>query len=398
METIKPLYLDEKVKSMLPKKIEVYTDHGTFKFSISDVTREADILRISYNGSTYEETGEALADGEPDFVVFDLHFQTVENKLQIIVNISYGDTMVSEFKLLQPNIVKVGHYEGIGSKASPDTHFGFSDNTLKDLVKIFNSFDAGFQLTTNDFKFIDKYPDSYQHHEAVKLMPLSDRQKILLIDNSKPPKHRFIDNLKYYLSNRGIEFVKVTNINEAYSIEPRTIIGIIMSGSEYNIDNSPQKQELFSWAIQNFTCPTLAICYAAQSMMNHYGAKLYRGKLLHDNLKFDQFKEHKLLDGIDCQKFQFNFSFRDYITACPNGFEEVARIGKRVVFAANDAKKEYAIFFHPENMEFTQKFLDNFLDLIHPAQREQEKILNGKFESRILNFTNFRNLKSQRIR
>ena len=146
----------------------------------------------------------------------------------------------------------------------------------------------------------------------------------------------------------------------------------------------PEKQGLFKWAITNFTCPTIAICYAAQSMMKHYGTDLYRGKQLHDNLKFSKYKKHWLLEGIDCKTQQFSFSFSDYIKEVPAGFDAIAKIGDRIVFASNDTEKEWAIFFHPENIESTFKVLDNFMNIIHPAQAEQDKIKNGKFESRII--------------
>lgn len=367
--------LDENIKSRFPKKIEVYTDHGSFSYNIGDVTREGDIVRVAYQGSTYEKTGDPLADGEPDYVNFDIHFIRKGTNLKTIVNITYGDAMVSEFSLETPNKIKVGHYEGIDSKSSPETHFGFTDSTLNSLVQLFNSFDKNYKFTISDFKFIDKYFDTYQHNEKINLMPLSNNEAILLIDNSKPPKHRFITNLKNYLTSRGINFVQVSNLEQAEeSIQMNKIIGVVMSGSDHNIDNSPEKQKLFKWAITNFTCPTIAICYAAQSMMKHYGATIYRGKLLHDNLKFTDCVQHHLLDGIDCNKYQFNFSFRDYIKEVPKGFEVIAKVDNRVVLAANDEKKEYALFFHPENIEFTHKVLDNFIRLIHPAQAEQEKI------------------------
>lgn len=380
----------ENIRNLFPKKIQVYTEHGTFNYDLGDVTREALIVRAAYNGSTYQKTDNALADGEPDFVCFDIHFINEGKKLKLAIDITYGDSMVSQFTMIEPNVIKIGKYEGIDSKLAPETHFGFSDKTLNNLIELFNKFNDNFKFTKNDFKFLDKYPDTYQHNEQVKLMPLSNTQKILLVDNSKAPKHRFIQNIINYLTTRGIEFTKINSLSEKNKINPREIVGIIMSGSDYNIDNSPEKQELFKWAITNFTCPTIAICYAAQSMMKHYGSTIYRGKLLHDNLKFSYFKKHDLLSGIDCEKFQFSFSFKDYIKEAPNGFDEIAKIGKRIVLAANDAKKEYALFFHPENIELTQKVLDNFIDLIHPAQKEQDKILSGKFESyEIIKFKDF---------
>lgn len=371
--------LDENIKAKFPKQIEVYTDHGSFKYNIGDVTREGDIVRAAYQGSTYEKTGDPLADGEPDYVNFDIHFLRKGTNLKTIINITYGDAMVSEFSLEAPDKVKVGHYEGIDSKSSSETHFGFNEETLNSLINLFNSFDKNYRFNRKNFNFLDKYFDTYKHNEGINLMPLSNNEVILLIDNSKPPKHRFINNLKNYLSMRGIQFIQVSQLETAYdSIKHHKVKGIIMSGSDYNIDNSPEKQKLFKWAITNFTCPTLAICYAAQSMMNHYGATLYRGKLLHDNLTFSYSKEHPLLNGIDCEKYQFSFSFRDYIRKAPAGFEEIAKVDNRIVFAANDVKKEYALFFHPENIEMTQKVLDNFIRMIHPAQAEQEKIIGMK--------------------
>ena len=88
-----------------------------------------------------------------------------------------------------------------------------------------------------------------------------------------------------------------------------------------------------------------------------------------------------------CNKYQFSFSFKDYIRKAPEGFEEIAKIGNRVVFAANDIKKEFAIFFHPENIELTHKVLDNFIRMIHPAQSEQEKIIG--IQESIIKFKDF---------
>jgi GMP synthase-like glutamine amidotransferase len=382
--------LQENIRERFPQTLSCYTDHGTFTYKLGDCTREGDILRAAYNGSTYEKTGNPLDDGEPDFIGLDIHFMSQNNQLKTNVIITYGDAVVSEFNMLPPNKVKVGHYEGIDSMASPETHFGFNDNSLRDIVKLFNSFDKSYKFTTNEFKFIDKYLDSYTHNESVNLMPLSHKQTLMLIDNTKPPKHRFISKVEDWLRSRGINYVKVSSLEEGINLENKAnIVGIIMSGSDYNVDDSPQKQKLFRWAITNFNCPTLAICYAAQNMMRHYGAKLYRGDTMHDNLEFTQFKDHDLLNGVDCSNHQFSFSFKDFITEAPAGFEEIAKVGKRVVFAANDKKKEWALFFHPEAMEYTQKVLDNFMRMIHPAQSEQEKILKGKFESRILDWKGF---------
>jgi GMP synthase-like glutamine amidotransferase len=374
--------MSEDVKSRIPKKLEVYTDHGTFRYTIGDITREPDILRLAYNGVSAEQTGDVLSDGEPDFIGFDIHFAMHGNKLKTIVNITYGDSMKSEFSLMAPNRVKVGHYEGVGSMADPETHFGFSDGSLKDIVQMFNSFDRSYRFQVSDFKFIDKYLDSYEHNESAKITPLSTGQSVLLIDNSKPPKHRFILKVKEYLRIRGVDYVVVSNMEDVKLVSGRTgIAAVILSGSDRTIDDSPEQHRLFKWAVENFDCPTLGICYGAQTMMSYRGARVLRGDLVHDNLPFSEWEQHPLLTGINCDKFQFSFSFRDFIRKPPPGFRTVAKVGKRVAIAADDNRKEYALFFHPENIEFTHKVLDNFLRMVHPAQAEQDKILSGRFES-----------------
>lgn len=374
--------MSEDVKSRLPKTIEVYTDHGTFRYSLGDVTREPDILRVAYNGVTAQETGDVLSDGEPDFVVFDIHFTMHGQRLRTIVNITYGDAMKSEFSLAAPSKVTIGHYEGTGSMADPETHFGFSDDTLRELVRVFNSFDPSYRFRPSHFKFIDKYLDTYEQTESAKIAPLSPGQAMLLIDNSKPPHHRFIQKIRDYLRSRGIEHVSVSSLEEAKEVTGRMgVTGIIMSGSDRNIDDSPENQRLFRWATESFRCPTLAICYAAQTLMRHRGARVLRGGLLHDNLKLTEWEEHPLLGGVDCSRHQFSFSFRDFIRKSPPGFRTIAKVGDRVAISVNDDEREYALFFHPENMEFTHRVLDNFLRMVHPAQAEQDKILSGRFES-----------------
>jgi GMP synthase-like glutamine amidotransferase len=385
--------MSEDIKQRLPIRLEVYTDHGSFTYSVGDVTREPDVLRVAYNGSTADATGEVLADGEPDFVMFDIHFAMHGDRLKTMVNITYGDAMKSEFSLMPPNKVKVWHYEGVGSMADPETHFGFSDRSLKDLVGVFNSFHPSYRFKVGDFKFIDKYLDTYEHNESAKITPLSPEQTLLLIDNSKPPHHRFIRKIRDYLRSRGVDHLSVSNLEEAKEVTGRVgVAGIIMSGSDHNIDDSPENQKLFRWATESFRCPTLAICYAAQTMMRHRGARVLRGELMHDNVKFTEWEQHPLLSGVDCDRFQFAFSFRDFIRKSPPGFRTIAKVGDRVALSVNDDEGEYALFFHPENMEFTHRVLDNFLRMVHPAQAEQDKILSGRFESmrHIRGFDDFR--------
>ncbi len=150
--------LDKNIEKFLPKKIEIVTSNGRFKLDKCDLTREIDILRVNYWHSTAEEKNDALADGEPDYLELDMHFVKNKKGLKILVDVTYGDFMASEFSIFN-NKVSIIHYNGIGSKQDPKTHFGFSKDSLKGLISFFNRF--GFKLSPNQFKFIDEFPDSF---------------------------------------------------------------------------------------------------------------------------------------------------------------------------------------------------------------------------------------------
>ena len=98
-----------------------------------------------------------------NFLEFDIHTSRNERGIKLNVDITYGDSMASEFSIESPNKINVIHYTGINSKYDPKTYFGFTDETINDLVNLFNSFNQDFKLTSDDFKFIDKDPDSYKH-------------------------------------------------------------------------------------------------------------------------------------------------------------------------------------------------------------------------------------------
>ena len=56
-----------------------------------------------------------------------------------------------------PNKVHVIEYTSWKSKTDPsNTVFALADKSLKEFVDFLNKF-SGFELTVNDFKFLDKY-------------------------------------------------------------------------------------------------------------------------------------------------------------------------------------------------------------------------------------------------
>lgn len=377
-------HFNENFKDIFPKEIQVYTSYGTFKYNIGDFTREGDIVRVVYHGCSAEKTGDVLSDGEPDFIGFDIHFINNSRGKKTLIDITYGDHVVSEFSIESPNKVSVIHYDGVGSKADRDTHFGFDDKSLQDIVNLFNKFDKSYKLSTKDFTFIDKYPDTYNVKESAKISPISENETILIVDNSNPETHKYVNNLLNYLRTRGINNNIVIKKEDIKKVDKK-IIGVILSGSEYRINQ--HKLDVNDYVLENLKCPILGICFGFQSICKHYGGDIKEGDKHHEHRKLSKYRKHKLFDGLDVNKTQFSFSFNDYPTSCPNGFKVLSLIDDNITGICNDSKKIYGVLFHPEDLERTHVVIDNFLSMCHHGQDEIENLKQGKFQ--IKNYKQF---------
>lgn len=146
------IFNEEWFHKFLPDNIEVITSNGLFNMKKNQMTMTPELIRFSY--VQYEL-------GEPCFLVFDIHIVKDNNgeegdsdSLRLNVDITYGNRMASSFAIESPNKVKIILYDGKDSKYDPENTFGFTDKSLEDLIKFFNSF--GYKLTMEDLYFIDK--------------------------------------------------------------------------------------------------------------------------------------------------------------------------------------------------------------------------------------------------
>lgn len=194
---------------LLPKSLVVITDNGEFKLERDNVVdKNADYpeqiynlmtsVSIPYSQNTMEEEdGDALADGEPDTLQFDIYI-VKNNKgdsnnpdtLRLNIDMTYGDNMQCAFTIekMEDGSTKVEchHYNGKNSIYDPETYFGFSDESLADLVDFFNRF--GFDTTPEDFKFIDS--DQYSYHYDKPIVKDKEIANMTLANNPE------IDELK----------------------------------------------------------------------------------------------------------------------------------------------------------------------------------------------------------
>lgn len=376
---------DEKVKKSFPNELEIYTSDGNYKLVKSDITRENDIIRAFYYQNTAND-GNVTKDGEPDTLSLDIHFVKNENGFKTLVDIIYGDQIKSEFSIESPNKITISHYNGIGSVADKYSQFGFEDKSINDLVNFFNNFNFGYKLSSDDFKFIDKYPDTYQN-ESIKLTPLPNNKKILIINNSGTTDNMYLNNIVNYLRMRGIEHIITSKIEEIPNF--KNIIGAISTGSDLRSENS----DGLSFEIyKNLKKPILGICYGFQSMVKFYGGTLKdSGNFTHKHLKLTKANtNHSLFKDMDLGNIEFSFSFHDIIDKDPNGFKQIAMLKDIVVGISNEQRQRYGLLFHPEDKEMSYPVLDNFIRMCTGGVDEQEKLKMGQFEN-LVNFKNFIN-------
>jgi len=161
---------DQDIKSFLPEEVNIETTYGKHTLKKSDVMLNGDLIQITYYQNTPEENDDDVtADGEPDYLCFDIHTikendgsEANGDNLRLNIDMTYGDAMVSEFTIEAPNKVVPHHYTGANSLYDPKFVFGFDDESLQALVDFFNRFSDNYNLTKDDFKFLDKDPNSYK--------------------------------------------------------------------------------------------------------------------------------------------------------------------------------------------------------------------------------------------
>ena len=157
-ELYKVPVISQESKKLLPQELKIVSSNGEFTLKLTDYLVNLPKIYTSYHHSTPEKTDDVLSDGEPDYLCVDLNMMKVDDKLEINVEITYGDAMMFEFKVSKGKI-DVFHYNGFGSKFDPNYKFYFSEESIMDLLHFFNRF--GFGLERNEFNFLDSEEDSY---------------------------------------------------------------------------------------------------------------------------------------------------------------------------------------------------------------------------------------------
>jgi hypothetical protein len=170
---------DNNWTKLLPQELNIITHNGEFNLKVKGLETEhgypgiynlMNSISFIYSHNTVEsEDNDVTADGEPDTLQFDIAMvkdndgsdANPKKALRLNIDLTYGDSMMYAFTIDYPNKVHVHHYNGKDSLYDSETHFGFTDESLKELIVFFNRF--GFTTTAEDFTFIDSDLDSYDY-------------------------------------------------------------------------------------------------------------------------------------------------------------------------------------------------------------------------------------------
>lgn len=214
---------------LLPEQLIIVTENGEFTLSreskLSDTGHPIDIsnlmncLQIIYIQHTQQEKdGDVNADGEPDYMCIDITLVKDNNgqeanpdTLKLNVDITYGDHMQYSFTIDKSG-VNVHHYTGKNSLYDPETFWGFSDESLEKLVEFFNRF--GFDTTIDDYKFIDKDPDSYQYEKPIHKE--KDLDSMIKVDNQEIIDLKGGDKISHWHGKKKVSTFE-SFVNENYN-------------------------------------------------------------------------------------------------------------------------------------------------------------------------------------
>ena len=190
----------------------------------------------------------------------------------------------------------------------------------------------------------------------------TNKDLIIVIDNTMPPEKKYLSNIINYLENSNI-FYKIATEPEhilEYS-KNYNIIGALSTGSDYRVNKDSNR--LSYKALQYLECPILAMCFGFQSMSKFYGVEIQSESETKDNLYVTSFDEsHFLFRDIDLKTTKVSFCFHDYPSEVPEGFTKIAEIDGKIAGVSNNHLKRYGLLFHPEDLTSTQIILNNFIE------------------------------------
>lgn len=169
-ESKKISIVHEDLKKHVPQSLSIITSNGEFDLELSDCWVQFPKVCLTYWHSTPEKTGDVLSDGEPDYLAFDFNFVKNDDQFEINVENTYGDAMMFEYKIIPPNKIEIGNYNGINSKFDPEYLFSYTEESISKLIDFYNRFTFGLNLKRDQFNFLDSRRDSFKMEKVGHLI------------------------------------------------------------------------------------------------------------------------------------------------------------------------------------------------------------------------------------
>lgn len=154
-------YYNSEWEKFLPNEITIIKGQENFiqrkVYKKGNIMLHSDMVQITY---THEEYQMDSKDVVPEIVEFDIYFVKNGN-ISLDVDITYGDTIASEFKI-DGDKVHVIQYTSYGSKFDPsNTVFALDEKSLINFINFFNMFE-GVNVDREQFNFLDENPNNYK--------------------------------------------------------------------------------------------------------------------------------------------------------------------------------------------------------------------------------------------
>lgn len=191
---------------------------------------------------------------------------------------------------------------------------------------------------------------------------LENKDYFLVIDNSKPPKHKYLNNVLKYLDTTDV-YYKIVETNEELleACNNFNIIGALSTGSDFRVNDEETNEVSFS-AIENLDCPIYGICFGFQSIAKYYGSEISSEEEVCGDIILQEFdKDNFLFKDVDLSKTKVSVCFHDFPLNVPSGFNVIAKIDGKIAGISN-GEGRFGTLFHPENSQLTFTILDNFIE------------------------------------
>ena len=177
-------------------------------------------------------------------------------------------------------------------------------------------------------------------------------------------------NIESRLKMCDIPFISLLYSDEKYPEKVRKMdfFGIIISGSK---NSDPDLLPGVCDIILDSKVPKLGICYGAELLAEHLGAKI-REQKESDKEYFPvigKLYPSRLFEGIDVNSDVIVNMHHDYVFDCPKGCKIIASTDKTPVAGFEDTEKNiFGLQFHPEKGILGNLIFKNFFEICSNAR------------------------------